>query len=224
MTKRQIWEELFVTQAGSIQENELRVSSKWRRGAVEMATVLNYNYPRIEDFAIPHWDIFPIVGKAPEAAFWYRLSRGIFNVNQRLRTEENLRYLEERDLFHDTFGHLPILYDEQYTNYLRGLGVFAQYATEEGLAVLSNIYWFTSEFGLVIENGIPHAYGAGLLSSIDELEHALSSEANVHRFNATDVADVQEYVLDGFQEDYFLLNEWSELQQILKFLWTNFTR
>lgn len=223
-SKEDVWAFLYEEQSNNFMENDIKISNKWITGMIHLAKsgqLLPY-YPALEDISIPHWRVFPVLGKQPEPEFWYRLSRGVFNVNMRLRDVEHLRYLEERDLFHDTFGHLPILLDKQYTDYLLGLGTFAQYATPEGLKALSNIYWFTSEFGLVLESGVPHAYGAGIISSIDESQYALSTDANVHMWDINQVIAVEDYVTDGFQKDYFILQGWSVLSDILRYLWKNY--
>lgn len=221
MTQEQIWDKLFQQQYEQIFFNTSKISERWQEptGSGEPKFVNDfYKLPRLEDIAIPHWKIQPIIGKSPEKEFWYRLSRGIFNVNLRLRTEDQINYLEERDLFHDCFGHLPILYNEHYSNYLRALGCFAQYASEKELKKLSRLYWFTSEFGLVIEDGVQKPYGAGILSSYGELEHVLSGEANVTKFDIERIGQT-DYPTDGFQPIYFCLRDWSELDYIVKYIW-----
>lgn len=185
-----------------------------------------------EDLLVPHWKIQPIIGKSPEAPFWYRLSRGIFNVNLHLRGEKELDYLEERDYFHDVFGHLPILWNRKYTDYVRGLGNFAQHMDNTPLVrkVLSNIYWFTSEFGLIHEENGLSAYGAGLLSSRSELLHATSEKDDVvvHTLEGDTLIETIEqmaytnkYVTDGFQTEYYALDSIDQLSVILRWLWEN---
>lgn len=224
MTDNQIWNELYDNQVLNARHHACR---QWIEGLARMQI---YRLPLIEDLSIPHWKIQPILGKSPEAIFWYRLSRGIFNVNQRLRPEDQIAYLEERDLFHDTFGHLPILYDYEYTNYVRGLGNVAQYIKDpEGLIALSNLYWFTSEFGLMLdEQGTLKAYGAGVLSSQDELKFAMTSPNAFHiPIDSTnilhEISNIKTYITDGFQDRYYILPSFDYLKEILKFLWREYT-
>lgn len=213
MTDKQIWNKLRDEQSKLIDKHG--VCTIWKLGRNKMYM----EYPALENVAIPHWRILPIVGKSPEFMFWRRLSRGIFNVNTRLRSEENLRYLEERDLFHDFYGHLPMLWSPDITNYLIGLGLFAQYATEEGLEALSRVYWFTAEFGLIEEYGQAKALGAGIISSMDELAYVNDNpNANIHKWDIEQVIDTP-YITDGFQQDYFVLPNVLEFGLILKHLW-----
>jgi len=181
-------------------------------------------YPKLENVSIPHWRVLPIIGKSSEDDFWYRLSRGIFNVNMNLRTMENLHYLEERDLFHDYFGHLPFLFDKEYTDYLIGLGNFYENSskTDEIKKALSNLYWYTAEFGLIKEHGETQVLGAGILSSVDELKYAVSEKSNKYLFNIEQVVSIENYVTNGFQNEYFVLPNKKEFKNILKYLWTKF--
>lgn len=214
MTQEQIWDTLSDQQFTQIILNQQRVSEKW------VESPLFLELPRLEDISIPHWRIQPILGKSPEADFWYRLSRGIFNVNMRLRSEDQLHYLEERDLFHDVFGHLGILHDKRYTDYLIALGVFAQFASEEGLQKLSRLYWWTSEFGAVNEDYVTCAYGAGILSSIAEFKHFCSGKATFIPFEIERVGNTP-YPTDTFQPYYFVLRDWDQLDEIIKYIWKN---
>lgn len=215
MTQEEIWLNLY---EGAIEGAIKGASTKWIRGinSLDLRTL-----PVIEDLSIPHWKVHPILGKSPEASFWYRLSRGIFNVNQRLRAEDQLAYLEERDLFHDTFGHLPILYDPDYTNYLYGIGNIAMHMTQDPVnqRILSNVYWFTSEFGLVEEDGKIKAYGAGILSSRGELEYALSEKSRKELFDIRKMAAIESYPTDTFQDTYYVLRDWTHLRYVLQWLW-----
>lgn len=235
MDQKEIWEQLVSKQYYRL---STLASNKYLEGRKKLDLL---TMPLIEDISIPHWKIQPIVGKSPEDIFWYRLSKGIFNVNMNLRTEGQIDYLEERDLFHDTFGHLPILYDNQYSDYVRGLGNFAMHMKDNAKSrrVLSNVYWFTSEFGLVNEPIHPlvvlsnppknqvhlKAYGAGILSSNAELTYAFSSESKKYVFGETTgfdfFRDENPYITNGFQQHYLVI-EWRHLSQILKWLWANF--
>lgn len=229
MTNQEIWSTLYEKQESAAFHY---AHSSWCEGLKR----LNISeLPLVEDLNVPHWKVQPILGKSPEEIFWYRLANGIFNVNQRLRAEDQLAYLEERDYFHDVFGHMPILFDVKYGQYVRALGIFWQFAqqTKKTAQALSNIYWYTSEFGLVIEHGRSKAYGAGVLSSQAELQYAMSNDANVVEFPDTMagkiavldmIAAEEDYVTDGFQTMYLQLNNLDEdLAFILKYLYYYYT-
>lgn len=216
MSNEQIWDKLIKEQ----------FTPAWREASkMWCQTQLDHLFlPRLENVSIPHWRLLPIIGKSPEKEFWYRLSRGVFNVNMRLRSEENLYYLEERDLFHDYFGHVPFLFDKDYTDYLIGLGNFFENSakTPQIEKALSNLYWYTAEFGLIQEKGKNKVLGAGILSSVNELEHVCSGKANIKPFKIHEVLSIESYVTDGFQNEYFVLQNKDVFKMILKFLWNNF--
>lgn len=230
MTKNEVWRELYTNQWEDATKHAV---SEWNHGFFKMDLL---SLPLLEDIYIPHWKVRPIIGKSEEDIFWYRISRGMFNVNERLRPYEQLDYLEERDLFHDVFGHLPILHSRDYSNYLLGLGALSQSMVDSKRAkrALSNIYWFTSEFGLMkneYDNEIK-VYGAGVLSSHAELEYALGPDANRINFpNDTYdkielleyFCDMDGYITDGFQEVYLVLNGMYDLKFILSYMWKMYT-
>lgn len=215
MTDIQIWDTLVENQR---QNAFFEASSLWDTGNINFTEL-----PRFEDVNIPHWKLLPIIGKSDESDFWYRLSRGIFNVNMRLRSEENINYLEERDLFHDFFGHVPFLYNKDYTNYLIGLGNFYENSTKSDVIkrCLSNLYWFTSEFGLIKEQGKTKILGAGILSSVDETTYVLTHPELHKPFDIWEIVMKKDYVTNGFQDTYYVLKDISEFRKILKFLWRN---
>lgn len=217
MIKEEIWEHLAL----QLREASSKASIMWK-----YHNMINhlFHLPKLEDIVIPHWKLLPIVGKSPEGDFWYRLSRGIFNINQNLRDEEHLEYLEERDLFHDLFGHGPALFSPDITDYLIGLGNFYENSCKspEIQKVLSNLYWFTAEFGLIMERGKPKVLGAGILSSKAELKHVFSGEATILPFSIKEVINEPPYITDGFQERYYLLDTKDQFKDILKYLWKNY--
>ena len=138
-----------------------------------------------------------------------------------LRKREQLDYLEEPDLFHDVFGHIPLLADPMIADFLYGLArVAARYIDNENvIEALARLYWYTIEFGLVREGGEVKVYGAGILSSISETQFALSPAANRVPFNLDEVLATP-YITDKFQEQYFVLDSMDQLAEILDVLTT----
>lgn len=224
MTEQQkVWKLLVKRQY----EAALEVASdKWKDGVFHMRSTIK-ELPLIEDLHVPHWRIQPIVGKAPDDIFWYRVSRGMFNVNTRLRSLEQIDYLEERDLFHDTFGHLPIMWDKEYTDYVLALGTTARLHKDnpDAQQALANLYWFTSEFGLVREHDQIRVFGAGILSSADEIDYAMSNESEKRILTHSRFQEIikrRGYITDGFQDVYYVLPDWDHLPQLISWFWQAF--
>lgn len=228
MNSKEIWDTLMGRQWKPAVKH---ASKRWLNGLPLIG--LSMPDPMNQEITIGNdWKVIPILGKSSEVSFWYKLSRGAFNVNVRLRDANQINYLEERDLFHDYFGHLPILINKHYTDYLLGLGIYAQHmhfsdpvTFNSAKKAISNIYWFTSEFGLVMEDGELKAYGAGILSSVDELNNALSGDSKKIHLTQDNLAielskmTKRNYITNEFQDIYYVLTNWSLLTDMLKWLW-----
>lgn len=169
--------------------------------------------PEVHKLSVMGWSLVPVYGKLEDDIFFEMLSRSQFPVNIKLRHKDNLFYLEERDLFHDSYGHLPILNDPTFSNFLRALGTLYVHNmdNEDIKKKLQRFYWYTAEFGLVEEEGGVKAIGAGIISSKNELLDCLFSSQNkrIHYKNYTpqefvDIIVSTEYVTNGFQNEYFV--------------------
>ena len=120
------------------------------------------------------WSIVPVPGLIPDHAFFDHLAARRFPVTNWIRRPEELDYIVEPDIFHDAFGHVPLLMQPEFAAFLEAYGRLGQQAARIGaLAPLARLYWFMVEFGLVEEAGGLRAYGAGILSSAAETHHAL---------------------------------------------------
>jgi len=119
-------------------------------------------------------------------------------------------------MFHDVFGHIPLLADRRIADFLVGLARIAErfIDQEEVIEWIARLYWYTIEFGLVREDGETKIYGAGILSSIGETAFTLSDEATRLPFDLETVLDTP-YIKDKFQEQYFVLDSLEQLPDIL---------
>ncbi len=133
-----------------------------------------------------------------------------------LRKKEQLDYLEEPDMFHDVFGHVPLLADPVIANYLLGLARIAEryLNNEDAVECISRLYWYTIEFGLVKERWHTKIYGAGILSSIGETQFVLSPRANRVPFDLYEILKTP-YIKDKFQEQYFVLESLGQFKRII---------
>ena len=129
-----------------------------------------------------------------------------------IRPEEQLDYLEEPDVFHDVFGHVPLLANKTYADFMQAYGQGGQRAMQLGrLANLARLYWYTVEFGLIRSSAGLRIFGAGIMSSSTESVFALES-ASPHRV-AFDLERVMrtKYIIDDFQQTYFVIDSFEKL-------------
>ena len=158
------------------------------------------------------WEIVGVPGLIPEVPFFTLLANRKFPVTDWIRTPEEFDYIVEPDIFHDLFGHVPLLYDPVFADHMQeygkgGLKAHGLHACE----LLSRLYWYTIEFGLIRQHDGLRAYGAGILSSPGELQYAVSSPEP--RRLPLDVERVMRtrYKIDSYQQTYFVIDNFQEL-------------
>ena len=158
------------------------------------------------------WEIVAVPGLIPDVAFFRHLAARRFPVTTWLREPHEIDYLVEPDVFHDFFGHLPLLTQPVFADYLQEYGRKGEQAMTLGATkILSRLFWYMVEFGLIRENGEIKAYGAGMLSSASETAYSVASSKpqrlrfDLNRVMATD------FRIDAFQETYFVLESYDEL-------------
>lgn len=158
------------------------------------------------------WGLAVVPGLIDDDQFFQLLSEKKFPATTWLRKMKNLDYLEEPDMFHDVFGHIPLLTNQHFVDYLQDLSKIALRYIENPWAIhlISRIYWFTVEFGLIKEKGQVRIYGAGILSSAGETKFCLSDKATHINFNV-DLIMSTSYRKDVFQERYFLIDSYEQL-------------
>lgn len=159
-----------------------------------------------------HWEIVGVPGLIPDREFFQHLAHRRFPVTVWLRTPQEFDYIVEPDLFHDFFGHVPLLFDSVYAEHLQAYGQGGLKALPlNGLSYLARLYWHTIEFGLVRTPDGVRAYGAGLLSSSAELPHAIDNVA-IPRI-AFDLLRVMrtDFRIDTYQNAYFVLDNFAQL-------------
>lgn len=188
--------------------------------------------PRFEDInarllGATGWQLVGVPGLIPEVPFFTLLSERKFPVTDWIRTPQELDYIVEPDLFHDLFGHVPLLFDKSYGDHIQayGKGALKAYQLENGPAgiqgaveMLSRLYWYTIEFGLVREGTQHKAYGAGILSSGGELAYSIESE-QPNRVTLKTQDDLlrcmsSRYKIDTFQQQYFVIDSFDHLLQL----------
>ena len=158
------------------------------------------------------WSVVPVPMLIPDHVFFWHLANRRFPAGNFIRTRETFDYIQEPDVFHDVFGHVPMLTDPVYADYMQEYGRAGWKAMRYNrLKALGALYWYTVEFGLLQEaNGIK-AYGAGILSGPTEVVYATEAKSpnrimlNVDRVMRTD------YVISDLQPTYFVIESFEDL-------------
>jgi phenylalanine-4-hydroxylase len=158
------------------------------------------------------WQIVPVPGLIPEEHFFAHLANRRFPVTVWIRRREELDYLVEPDIFHDFFGHVPLLTNPMFADFMQAYGAAGPKALEAGgLKMLARLYWYMVEFGLIRTPQGLRVYGAGILSSKGETVYSVESPAP-HRI-AFDLERVMQtdYLIDDFQKTYFVIDSFEQL-------------
>ena len=175
--------------------------------------------PKFDDLnrvlrAATGWELVGVEGLLPELTFFEHLANRRFPVTWWIRKPEQMDYLAEPDLFHDLYGHVPLLMEPLFADYIANYGrggVRAHAIGPEALVNLTRLYWYTVEFGLIREDDGLRIYGSGILSSKGESIHCLESPApnriglNLQRIMRT------RYRIDSFQKTYFVIDSFEQL-------------
>ena len=177
------------------------------------------DFRRLSEVLMRHtgWQIVAVPGLVPDDVFFDHLANRRFPAGQFIRKPHELDYLEEPDVFHDVFGHVPMLMNPALADFIQAYGQGGMRAKELGvLEQLARVYWYTVEFGLVQEDGALRIYGAGIASSRTESVFCLDDPSpNRIRFNLERVMRTR-YRIDDFQESYFVLRNLEELLDLAK--------
>jgi phenylalanine-4-hydroxylase len=161
------------------------------------------------------WEIVAVPGLVPDDVFFEHLANRRFPASNFIRKPDELDYLEEPDVFHDVFGHLPMLMNPIIADYIQAYGKGGLRALELGvLPQLARVYWYTVEFGLVRQPEGLRIYGSGIASSYTESIFAIDDPSpNRVRFDLERVMRTR-YRIDDFQETYFVLDDFDELLEL----------
>ncbi|WP_295857602.1 phenylalanine 4-monooxygenase [uncultured Xylophilus sp.] len=153
------------------------------------------------------WEVVAVPGLVPDDVFFGHLAARRFPAGHFIRKRHQLDYLEEPDVFHDVFGHVPMLMDPAMADYIQAYGRGGLKAQQRGmLDRLARVYWYTVEFGLVQQNDGLRIYGAGIASSATETRFALDDPSpNRIAFDLERVMRTR-YRIDDFQETYFVID------------------
>jgi phenylalanine-4-hydroxylase len=207
-----LWRALFIRQSALLQGRACQayISGLAKLGASEGVPHLGRASEKL--FKATGWELSPAPGLIPEIDFFIALCERRFPVTVWLREPSEIDYIVEPDIFHDFFGHAPMLFDPVFADRMQAHGQEALRAGPVGATPLGRLYWRTVEFGLIGERDGARAYGAGLLSSGGELRRALSAQAIHEPFDLERVMS-RPYAIDSYQPDYTLISSFEDLYQ-----------
>lgn len=157
------------------------------------------------------WCVAPVPAVIGFERFFSMLAERVFPAASFIRNRKDFNYIEEPDIFHEIFGHAPLLTDPRFAAFSQAIGAAGLRADRQDYVWLIRLYWFTIEFGLLAENGGVKALGSGLASSPTELCYAVESDVPARRgFDVTDILRTP-YRIDIQQPVYFVLDTVEQL-------------
>ena len=212
-TEHAVWDTLFARQSAMLRT---RAAPAFLRGL----EVLQLSRSGIPDFAelsarlqaLTGWSVVAVPGLVPNDVFFGHLAERRFVAGRFIRSADSLDYLQEPDVFHDVFGHVPLLADPVFADYMQAYGRGGLRAAGVGaIARLARLYWYTVEFGLVRDGDALKLYGAGIVSSRGESQYALDDPSpNRLGFDLRRLMRTP-YRIDDFQQVYFVIDSFDDL-------------
>lgn len=160
------------------------------------------------------WEIVAVPGLIPDLAFFNLLANRRFPTTVWLRKPEEFDYIVEPDIFHDCFGHVPLLFSQHYADYLQAYGIGALKAAKvgpEALVMIGRLFWFTVEFGLIRASSGNRVFGAGILSSSGEIVHSIDSPEPRRLPFDLELIMRTDYHIDRYQDPYFVIESFERL-------------
>ena len=210
----EVWQLLFLQQQPNIQRY---ACNAFKAGLIRLG-MTEEALPKVEDLnrrlgTLTGWEIEVVEGLVPDRDFFQLLDQRRFPATTWVRSKAQLNYVEAPDIFHDVFGHVPLLTESDYVHFLEELARVAMKFIDNPLAIklLSRLYWFTVEFGLIEEFGRLKLYGAGLMSSPGEAVYSVESDRPLRvPFSIPMMFNIH-YLTHEYQPMYFVLEGFDQL-------------
>ena len=208
-----LWDELYARQMRLLPE---RAAQQFLDG-VEMLGLGDGGVPDFGELSSrlhnrTGWSVVPVPMLIPDHVFFYHLANRRFPAGNFIRPRDQIDYIQEPDVFHDVFGHAPMLAHKEFADYMEAYGRAGWKALKYNrLKALGALYWYTVEFGLIDTPQGLRIYGAGIVSSGEECVYALEGKSpnrlhlNVDRVMRTD------YVISDLQQTYFVIDSFEQL-------------
>ena len=213
-----VWDTLFARQQEMLRGRAVKSFAR----SMDLLRLSRPGIPEFDELnarlaPLTGWTVVAVPGLVPDDVFFRHLSQRRFPAGNFIRDAAQLDYLEEPDVFHDVFGHVPMLADPEVADFMQAIGELGLEAIARNwLHRVARLYWYTVEFGLARENGACRIYGAGILSSFGESHYALESD-RPHRltFDLRRVLRTR-FKSDAFQQSYFVVDRFEDVIQLLR--------
>ncbi|WP_459788997.1 phenylalanine 4-monooxygenase [Alteriqipengyuania sp. 357] len=208
-----VWNDLYERQMNLLPG---RACSAFMRGLDK----LNLNRGGVPDFGelsedleqLTGWSVVAVPALVPDQVFFYHLANRRFPAGNFIRTREDFDYIQEPDVFHDVFGHVPMLTDPVFADYMEAYGKAGWRAMQYNrLKALGALYWYTVEFGLIQEDEGLRAYGAGILSGPTEVQFSVEAKSPNRIMLDVDRVMRTDYVISDLQNTYFVIESFEDL-------------
>ncbi len=208
-----VWDDLYARQLDVLPG---RAASAFMAGLQKLGLgrggVPDFERLSAELTALTGWSVVPVPMLIPDHVFFWHLANRRFPAGNFIRTRETFDYIEEPDVFHDVFGHVPMLADPVFADYMQEYGRAGWKAMRYNrLKSLGALYWYTVEFGLIMEGDDLRAYGAGILSGPTEAVFAVEAKSPNRIFLNVDRVMRTDYVIDDLQPTYFVIESFADL-------------
>jgi phenylalanine-4-hydroxylase len=209
----EIWKFLYNRQMGYLPN---RAADEYLEG-VQKLNLSPDKIPNLKEisnvfYETTQWKVARVPGLIDVEDFFKLVSQRVFPSTDYIRNKEELDYTPAPDLFHDIFGHMPMLTNPSFANFYQKFGIASLRANPADRKQLETLHWFTVEFGLIKNQIGTRIYGAGILSSLGEVQHALSDEVEVREFDVEKII-VQEYDVWHLQPILFAIESFEQLEQ-----------
>jgi monomeric phenylalanine-4-hydroxylase len=206
--------------AGRLEDLHQRHASPFYLRAKKDLGISNERIPQLSEMnrrlkETTNFRLAPVEGLVDTRAFLSWLSWRTMLSTQYIRHHSRPDYTPEPDIVHEAIGHIPMFTNANFADYSQFIGHGARVANDEQLEELGRLYWFTVEFGMVEEEGDVKAYGAGLLSSFGELEHAFSDEVERRPFDLEQVINTP-YDYSDMQPILYVIPSYAELKEVTR--------
>lgn len=206
-----VWRDLVARQWPMVRRH---AAAPYLRG-LEMLEMPQTRVPQCPDLsrklrALTGWQVVPVPALISFGRFFRMLAERSFPAASFIRSRRDFDYIEEPDIFHEIFGHAPLLTDPRFAGFSQAIGEAGMRCAKEDYAWLIRLYWFSIEFGLTVEHGVTKTLGSGLASSPSELLWAVGEGPELRPFDVIDILRTP-YRIDIHQPVYFVIERLDDL-------------
>ena len=215
-SEHKVWKLLFSRQ---MKLSEGRACDEFIEGLHSLKLTAN-EIPQLPDiskrlYAMTGWQVSAVPALIPARQFFELLSKRQFPAATFIRFEEELDYVKEPDIFHELFGHCPMLTNQVYADFIHNYAKKVLSFPESDWALLQRLFWFTVEFGLIKTAKGMRAYGGGILSSIAETAYSVESNKPMRVYFDPVAAFRMPYRIDMLQSVYFVIEDFKQLYNVV---------